>query len=223
MVEARTHIIIDYNRNGIVNQIALNGTDFKMGFIIAGLGAGALALALAVAPARLHWFSSSSRQQLPLSLATAAAAVVVVVEVTFNAIIYEFIFFAPPNRTLNAVWPDQSRTRPEQSTAENRTRDRPNAVPMPTIQTVARPYARFIRSFFADAAADAAACLRFRICKQTGQTNQTCAYFMALRIPFPVAVPVALSFGIGVALLLVLVMVLRLLLVLVLPPLLPLL
>lgn len=24
-------------------------------------------------------------------------------EVTFNAIIYEFIFFAPPNRTLNAV------------------------------------------------------------------------------------------------------------------------
>lgn len=43
MVEARTHIIIDYNRNGIVNQIALNGTDFKMGFIIAGVGAGALA------------------------------------------------------------------------------------------------------------------------------------------------------------------------------------
>lgn len=34
--EARTHIIIDYNRNGIVNQIALNGSDFKMGFIIAG-------------------------------------------------------------------------------------------------------------------------------------------------------------------------------------------
>lgn len=32
-----THIIIDYNRNGIVNQIVLNGSDFKMGFIIAQL------------------------------------------------------------------------------------------------------------------------------------------------------------------------------------------
>lgn len=48
MVEARTHIIIDYNRNGIVNQIALNGTDFKMGFIIAGVGADAGAGARAV-------------------------------------------------------------------------------------------------------------------------------------------------------------------------------
>lgn len=172
------------------------------------------------APARLHWYSSSSRQQLPLSVATAAAAVVVV-EVTFNAIIYEFIFFAPPNRTLNAVWPDQTRpgqNRTEQCTAEreNRTRDRPNAEP--TIQTVARPYARFIRSFFG-------CCLRFRICKQTGKTNQTCAYFMALRIPFPVAVgvEVALPLVLVMVLLLLLLLRLRLLLVLVLPQLLPLL
>jgi len=112
MVEARTHIIIDYNRNGIVNQIALNGSDFKMGFIIADSDAVAVAvvvaIAVAVAPSRrrLSW-----RQQEPLSVATAAA----VVEVTFNAIIYEFIFFAPPNRTLNAVWPDQ--TRPDQKQA----------------------------------------------------------------------------------------------------------
>lgn len=139
MVEARTHIIIDYNRNGIVNQIALNGTDFKMGFIIAGVGAGALA----AAPARLHWFSSSSRQQLPLSVATAAAAAVdvVVVEVTFNAIIYEFIFFAPPNRTLNAVWPDQTRTRPEQNSSEqSRARQRTGHETDPTQCRQSRPW-----------------------------------------------------------------------------------
>lgn len=53
MDEARTHIIIDYNRNGIVNQIALNGTDFKMGFIIAGVGADAGTGAGALAPLEL--------------------------------------------------------------------------------------------------------------------------------------------------------------------------
>jgi len=86
--EARTHIIIDYNRNGIVNQIALNGSDFKMGFIIAG------------APNRVLPAKSGLSLSLLLLSAFGESAVA---EVTFNAIIYEFIFFAPPNRTLNAV------------------------------------------------------------------------------------------------------------------------
>lgn len=38
------------------------------------------------------------RRRRRLAVATTGGA-----EVTFNAIIYEFIFFAPPNRTLNAV------------------------------------------------------------------------------------------------------------------------
>jgi len=88
LAEARTHIIIDYNRNGIVNQIALNGSDFKMGFIIAG------------APNRVLPAKSGLSLSLLLLSAFGESAVA---EVTFNAIIYEFIFFAPPNRTLNAV------------------------------------------------------------------------------------------------------------------------
>jgi len=44
---------------------------------------------------------SDSESESGLSLLPLSAFAVA--EVTFNAIIYEFIFFAPPNRTLNAV------------------------------------------------------------------------------------------------------------------------
>lgn len=102
--EARTHIIIDYNRNGIVNQIALNGSDFKMGFIIAGAGACAgaatswLGLVLGFGFGFGAWSSESGFVAVAIVGVSRSVA-----EVTFNAIIYEFIFFAPPNRTLNAV------------------------------------------------------------------------------------------------------------------------
>lgn len=165
----------------------------------------------------LHWNSSSSRQQLPLSVATAAAvAAAVVVEVTFNAIIYEFIFFAPPNRTLNAVWPDQARTEPNRTEQIERRREQDTRQTQRRADNPDRGQTGLMPGLYAHSL-DAACAFGFRICKQTGQTNQTVRIFYGAANPIPsrsrsrrrhrsrigngiaIAIGIAMAIGMGIA------------------------